>query len=188
MTFWTDNTTEPKRQFRFLMDLTPSNSSEAIHSYYVRTVKKPQFQMDGTAEVKYIQHTFKYPGRITWQPIDITIIDPATPDSAAIMMNILASAGYSAPFSTLPTDQVKRSISKAGSNNAMGGVVLKQIDANGEPIEEWTLHNPFLTNVDFGTVGYDSDDLVEYTLTVDYDFATLKSRGTLVTNAVATKS
>ena len=69
----------------------------------------------------------------------------------------------------------------------MGGVVLKQIDANGEPIEEWKLHNPFLTNVDFGTVGYDSDELVEYTLTVDYDFATMKQYGTDVNPAVKTK-
>ena len=187
MAFWTNNTVEPKRQFRFLMDLTPTTSTDTIYSYYVRTVKKPQFQMDGTAEVKYIQHTFKYPGRITWQPIDITIIDPASPDSAVIMMNILANAGYSAPFSAQPADGLKRSISKAGSNNAMGGVVLKQIDANGEPIEEWKLHNPFLTNVDFGTVGYDSDELVEYTLTVDYDFATMKQYGTDVNPAVKTK-
>ena len=59
----------------------------------------------------------------------------------------------------------------------MGGIFLRQINANGDPISEWKLKNPFLTNVDFGTQGYDSDDLVEYTLTIDYDYATYKTMG-----------
>ena len=135
--------------------------------------------MDGQGEVKYIQHTFKYPGRITWQPIDVTLIDPATPDSAAIMMNILNESGYNQPDS-LPNAHT--SISKLGANTAMGSVFLNQIDADGMPISEWQLWNPFLTNVDFGSVDYGTDDVVEYTLTIDYDYATFKSMGLTPTN------
>tara|TARA_R110002124_G_scaffold79940_1_gene212040 strand:+ start:673 stop:1221 length:549 start_codon:yes stop_codon:yes gene_type:complete len=175
--FWTDNTVEPKRQFRFLLDLAPAGNLNTLYSYHVRTAKLPQFQMDGTAEVKYVQHTFKYPGRITWQPIDVTIIDPGTPDAAAVMMNIIHGSGYLSPKDPA-SSQV--SISKKKSNDAMGGIFLRQISAEGVDIAEWTLHNPFLTNVDFGTQGYDSDDLVEYTLTIDYDYATYKSKGTPV--------
>ena len=72
--FWTDNQVEPKRQFRFLLSLSPAENSDVLHSYYVRSAKLPQFQMDGVTEVKYVQHTFKYPGRITWQPIDVTCL------------------------------------------------------------------------------------------------------------------
>ena len=174
--FWTDNTVEPKRQFRFLLDLAPAGNTDTLYSYHVRTAKLPQFQMDGTAEVKYVQHTFKYPGRITWQPIDVTIIDPGSPDAAGVMMNIIRNSGYLAPKNeTL----AQKSISKAKSNAAMGAILLRQIDAEGANIAEWMLHNSFLTNVDFGTQGYDSDDLVEYTLTIDYDFATYNTfRGT----------
>ena len=172
--FWTDNQVEPKRQFRFLLSLSPAKNSDVLHSYYVRSAKLPQFQMDGVTEVKYVQHTFKYPGRITWQPIDVTIIDPGSPDAAAVMMNIIRGSGYLSPSTPKAAEQ---SISKAKSNSAMGGIFLRQINANGDPISEWKLKNPFLTNVDFGTQGYDSDDLVEYTLTIDYDYATYKTIG-----------
>lgn len=178
MTFWTNNTVEPKRQFRFLLDLSPLDAIDTLHSFYVRTAKLPQFQMDGVTEVKYVQHTFKYPGRITWQPIDVTIIDPGTPDAAAVMMNIINNSGYLSPKDPAAAE---KSISKAKSNSAMGGIFLRQIDADGNQIAEWKLHNSFLTNVDFGTQGYDSDDLVEYTLTIDYDFATYKTRGPTTT-------
>jgi hypothetical protein len=172
MAFWTSNKVEPKRQFRFLVDITPVNNLNTIASYYIKTAKKPTFQMDGTAQVKYVQHTFKYPGRITWQPIDITLIDPATPDAAAILMNILRDCGYAAPTTE---GQAQESISKQEANNALGTIYLRQIDHRGASIEEWKLWNPFLVSVDFGTMGYDSDDLVEYTLNIDYDYATVKT-------------
>ena len=177
MTFWNSNQVEPKRAFRFLLELSPLSEPDAIASYFVKTAGVPKFQMDGMGEVKYIQHTFKYPGRITWQPIDITLLDPATPDSAAIMMNILRASGYEKPATP---ENALPSISKLKSNDAMGQVFLKQIGADGEEISEWSLWNPFLTSVDFGQMGYDSDDLLEYTLTIDYDYATYKSRGTPV--------
>ncbi|QDP51343.1 MAG: hypothetical protein GOVbin630_41 [Prokaryotic dsDNA virus sp.] len=172
MAFWTSNQVEPKRAFRFLMDIVPVNELNTISSWFIKTAKKPTFQMDGQGEVKYIQHTFKYPGRITWQPIDVTLVDPATPDASAILMNILRASGYTAP--TTP-NAAKLSISKFTANQAMGSIYLRQIDARGKVIEEWKLWNPFITQVDFGQLGYDSDDLVEYTLSLDYDYATLKT-------------
>ena len=174
MSFWNSNTIEPKRAFRFLLSLAPLDGLGIIASYYVKTAKKPTFQMDGQGEIKYIQHTFKYPGRITWQPIDVTIIDPATPDAAGILMNMLRGSGYHKPDS--PENAVQ-SISKFGANNSMGAVYLSQINADGAIISEWNLVNPFLTTVDFGSLGYDSDEIVEYTLTIDYDYATLKTYG-----------
>ena len=185
--FWTSNKVEPKRKFRFIMSLGGTETIDVIESWYVKTAKKPTWKMEGQGEVKYIQHTWKYPGRIKWDPIDTTVIDPASPDSASILMNILATSGYSAPFSTLEADGVRKSISKQGANNAMGRILLSQIDADGEPIEEWLLHNAFLTGVDFGGVDYGSDDIVEYTLNVDYDFATLNQTSTPVERAVRTK-
>jgi len=176
MTFWRSNTVEPKRSFRFLLELTPQTGGK-IATYFIKTVKKPQFQMDGQAEVKYIQHTFKYPGRITWQPIDVTLLDPADPDSASVMMNILRNSGYHKPDTELNSQE---SISKLKANTGMGAVIIRQIDAEGAKVSEWKLVNPFLTNVDFGSLGYDSDDIVEYTLTIDYDFATMWSKSTAV--------
>ena len=180
MAFWTDNRVEPKRRFRFLMDIVPAGEANRIASFFVRTSTKPNFQMDGQGMVKFIQHTFKYPGRITWQPITVTILDPVLPDSAAILMNILSNSGYTSP--TVESAALE-SISKAKANFAMGTIFLRQIDAEGRDIEEWKLWNPYLSQVDFGNVGYDDDALVEYSLTIDYDYATLKSLGSPGVNA-----
>jgi hypothetical protein len=181
-TFWADQNLEPKRSFRFLLDIGGTNTNETIASYYVKTAKIPTFQMESTVEVKYIQHTFKYPGRVKWQPIDVTIIDPATPDASAIIMNIMSAAGYVIPDNPIDAQE---SLSKAKSNAAMGTVYLRQIGAEiDEVLSEWKLTNAFLTNVDFGQLSYDSDEILNYTLTIDYDYATLRSATTKVDKRV----
>ena len=37
--------------------------------------------------------------------------------------------------------------------------------------EQWTLHGPIIRSIKFGDLSYDSDDLVEYTLDIAYDYA-----------------
>lgn len=184
MTFWSSNRVDPKRGFRFLMELTPK-AGDKIATYNVKTAKKPTFQMDGQGEVKYIQHTFKYPGRITWQPIEITVIDPSDPDSQAILYNIMSDAGYNVPWDETVSGV---SMSKKKSMDAIGTLKIREIDAEGADISIWTLHNPFLTTVDFGQLSYDSDEILEYVLTVDYDFATLWAAATAVHEDVLSKS
>ena len=46
-------------------------------------------------------------------------------------------------------------------------------------ISEWILWNPFFYTVDFGQLGYDSDELIEYTLTIQYDYATYDVKNNL---------
>lgn len=171
-TFWANNTLEPKRSFRFLMEFAGPEMGATIASYYVKSSGKPSFQMEGGPQVKYIQHTFKYPGRVMWQDITVTIVDPASPDAAAVLMNVLEGSGYHKP----DTDENSRgSISKFNANLSLGGIKLRQIDDAGKDIEEWTLWNPFISNVNFGELSYDSDDIVNYQLTIVYDYATLLS-------------
>ena len=42
-----------------------------------------------------------------------------------------------------------------------------------EKVEEWELINPFIKAINYGDLDYASDDLLEITLTVAYDSATL---------------
>jgi len=39
-------------------------------------------------------------------------------------------------------------------------------------VDEWTLNNAFISQVDFGEVSYESDDIVNISLTIMYDWAT----------------
>jgi len=53
---------------------------------------------------------------------------------------------------------------------------IHQINAAGKPTEVWTLYNPLITKISWGDLDYSSDDLVEYTLDVAYDWAELTEK------------
>jgi len=177
MAFWTNNAMEPKRSYRFIFELTGQGDEDVLASYFVKSASKPNFQMDSTLEVKYVQHTFYYPGRVKWQPITVTVVDPGTPDAAGILANILVQSGYTLPNTAIDSSN---SISKIDANNAMRNPKLRQIDQDGKTIESWTLWNAFLTQVNFGNVSYDEDSIVNYELTIAYDYASLSTKGTKV--------
>jgi hypothetical protein len=42
---------------------------------------------------------------------------------------------------------------------------------NARTIEQWKLINPIITNISWGDLDYGSDDLVEYTIDIKYDWA-----------------
>jgi hypothetical protein len=67
------------------------------------------------------------------------------------------------------------------------GVVRKEGSAEGanaKVIEEWEIINPIITNISWGDLDYGSDDLVECTLDIKYDWAELNKEiiGPLVGN------
>lgn len=175
MPFYTDFTTDPKRSFRFKFELI-GDMNQKIASYSVKDVKKPSLQMEGGPQVKYIQHTFKYPGRVMWQDVTCTVYDPGgSEDGGQTLYNIIAASGYAIPV--LPPGQgggfTDESISKSKSVTAMSTPRITQIDDKGSIIEEWTLHNAYLAGVDFGQLSYDTDDMVNIQLTLTYDYASL---------------
>ena len=73
MGFWNDVNTEPKRQFRFELSFSEKNgeSPGSIPVWTVKTASKPKANVSTIAH-NYIAHTFKYPGRVTWDPISVT--------------------------------------------------------------------------------------------------------------------
>lgn len=68
-------------------------------------------------------------------------------------------------------------------NNASGNTIAKnssplnieliQVDSNGNRIENWKLANSFITNVNYGTLSYASDEFVDVSFTIAYDHASL---------------
>jgi len=168
MAFWTDATGfEPKRKFRFRVEL--GNYDEAA-IWYTKTVKKPSFQIT-EIDHSYLNHKFYYPGRTEWQTIDITLVDPVTPDASYRTLSIISKAGYNPPRNSGDVT----TMSKREATNALGTVLISQLDESGGVLEVWTLKNAFITNVDFGDLSYEDDALSEITLTLRYDWATFNS-------------
>jgi len=180
MAFWSDAYTEmePKRVYRWLMYMG------AVPAWMVKKVAKPSFEVT-TAEHKYLNHTFYYPGRVQYETVDITLVDPVQPDAAGTMMEILKHSGY-----TPPAENETNTISKQSATRALGSVKIQQIGPGnietraGKVIEEFTFHNAWVSKVNFGELDYESDNLVDITLTLRYDYATLSDASEAIGRAV----
>ena len=83
MPFWSTNfgnqediLKDPKRNFRFYITITGINTDNGGPMiWYAKDVQKPTFTM-AEASHEYLNHTYYYPGKITWNTIDIKMVDP----------------------------------------------------------------------------------------------------------------
>tara|TARA_Y100001937_G_C7110904_1_gene327534 strand:+ start:846 stop:1439 length:594 start_codon:yes stop_codon:yes gene_type:complete len=173
---------DPKRSFRWLVsfgnNVQQQNGQNVVglQEWYAKSANKPSFEITETPH-NFINHTFYYPGRVQWQTIDITLVDPSYPnDASQALVKALQNSGY-----YLPTDvrSASNTIMKSSAVSALGGQVkLKQLGQdNSDILETWTLINPWIKNVTFGDLAYDTEDMVEITLTVRYDYATIDVKG-----------
>jgi hypothetical protein len=164
MAFWSQQTLEPKRQFRWVLEIN------AIPKWMIKTVDKPVATISSQAH-KFYGHTYNYPGTVTWNDINMTLIDPVSPDAVATMATILRQGGYDPPISD---SQNLISISKDNAVKSLGSVNIVQKSPEGNNIEQWTLTNPIFTSLDFGgNLSYDNEGLIELKVTVKYDWAQL---------------
>ena len=164
--FWSDRVLEPKRKSRFILQLGD------MDHWVVKTSRKPSFEINVT-EHTYLNHKFYYPGTVSWNAIDVTLVDPLTPDATWTMYKILMASGYNPP---LDQNRAESSLlSKRNAANALQMVRLIQLGPGGvnDQIEQWDLKNAFISKVDFGELDYSADDLVDITITLTYDFAVM---------------
>ena len=165
---------EPKRKFRFRVQITGLSGTSQV--WWAKTVSKPSFQI-AAAEHKYLNHTFYYPGSVTWQDVTLTLVDPGDTvagDQASALSNFLEAGGY-----VIPATAANRwhTITKSKMVGAMGAVICEQINSQGVAVEKWTLHNAWMTDVKFGDLEYGSDELTELSVTLKYDWASLEAGG-----------
>ena len=172
--FWSNVNTDPKRRFRFTVGIGN------IPVWTIKTAAKPRAAVS-VVEHQFINHTFKYPGRVTWENIQITLVDPVTPDLAKTFIDKLRGSGYDYPT----TSNVRGSLSKKRSVESLGSIRLSQIDSDGNPIVVWDLHSPFLTSIDFGgNLDYTADEMNEITVEIAYDWAELVTFGNAVPSLI----
>ena len=178
MPFWSENFGEnsnlkdPKRNFRFIVEFGGINATPGgAAAWYAKTAQKPSFAI-ANAEHKYLNHTFYYPAGVTWNPITITMVDPVDPDMAATFSDIIVQGGYSPPTDTTSLG----TMSKAKATNALGAVTVTQIDSDGNPLETWTLWNPFIEDIKYGdSLDYSNAELTEISITLRYDWARIQT-------------
>jgi len=171
--FWSSTKTEPKRKFRWLLSV--SSDVGEIPAWIIKKVTKPTFTV---SEVKhsYINHSFYYPGRVEYNEVEFTLVDPVNPDAANNILKIIDMSGYKLPDTV---NKAAQTITKESAVAALGGLTIEQIaggsggDDDPQSIETWYLKNAWIKEVTFGDLDYESDDIVEITVKVRYDWAEL---------------
>ncbi len=183
---------QPKRKFRFVVDFANFQNDT---TYMVTKCGKPNFELTGPTEHRVLNHTFKFPGIVKWNDIEMELIDAIDPNVGSKFYNVLRNMGYIQP-TTL--DNLHSGITKVSAQNAMGLIRIMHLDAgfvnttaptdasnpgtavpsNVRYYEEWVLHNAYLKSVNWGDLAYDSEDLMSISVGITYDYATYVDYGT----------
>ena len=144
---------EPKKKNRFIMRFP---SSLGINEWFVETANRPHITINAT-EIQFLNTSTYVAGRFTWDSIDVTFKDPIGPSAAQALMewvrlhaeSVTGRMGYAAGY--------KKDIE------------LEMLDPTGVVVEKWILQGSMLTNVDFGSLDYSSEDIAEITATIRMD-------------------
>lgn len=196
MAFFTEKTLNPKRKFRWVVDIGTGNDTNSILRVAAKSVQKPNYTLE-TTQHKFLNHQFNYPNRVIWQPIDITFVDHLGRGGTSVssrLYALLLSSGYQIPANPF---NCELSPTKNRAVGALGSVKIVQLSgdagrarftvdeidgrAPGAPqrsdvIETWTLGNAFISKVTFGDLSYDDDGLVEIQCTFTYDYAEFQGK------------
>jgi hypothetical protein len=137
--------------------------------WWARSVSKPSFQVS-EQQYQVANHKFKYPTTVTWNDITMQIGD--TGAKTADLYDGLIKSGYVSPDG----NQVAEGISKEGMReNIFGGFFnIYQLNGAGGIVEQWSLKNPKVASINFGSLEYSSDELVVIELVITYDWAELE--------------
>jgi len=176
MAFWSaTNITDPKRQHRWLIEIG-SNAFKDTATYVCKKVNKPKITVSN-AEHKFLNHTFNYPGSVTYEPVNVTFVDPGDPHTTEILYEILKAGGYRLPSNindAIGPGQQAETPGKDASVGALTNCNILTLDGEGNVLEKTKLINAWIASIDFGgELSYDTDGMMEITAEIRYDWVEL---------------
>lgn len=173
MPFWDPAFQEPLRQYRWYVEF--GGPLLPALRYSLKKVEKPKAKVNDITH-KFLNHFFYYPGRVEWEPISMTMVAVNSPttgeNSSASFYTLLKAAGYTWPGDAQNgAPQQLATVSKNRFTGLTGPMDIVQIDAGGNRLETFRLINPFFTTIQFGSLDYASEEVVDITLNIRYDTA-----------------
>jgi len=136
---------EPKRQNRFILRF---DSSLGINEWFVESTARPRITIN-PVEIQFLNTSTYVAGRFTWGTINVKFRDPIGPSASQALMewvrlcaeSVTGRMGYAAGYKK--------------------DVYLEMLDPTGVVVEKWLLQGAWLSDVDFGSLGYSSENIAE---------------------------
>ena len=146
---------EPKVQNRFIMYI------EGIPAYTIKAAARPQIQFEDIT-LDHINVKRYVKGKGEWQALEITLYDPVVPSAAQACMEWIRLSHESVTGRDGYSDFYKKNV----TFNVLGPV--------GDIVEEWTMKGAWIQTATFNDLDWATNDPVEVTLTLRYDYAILQ--------------
>lgn len=148
---------EPLRKnrwlFRFPADL-------GIQEWWLSSASRPSIKQ-GETKIDFLNTSTYVVGRYEWDTIQVTLKDPIGPSASQAVMEWVRLHSESATGRQGYAAGYKRDIE------------LEMLDPTGVVVSKWVLKNTMVTDVSFGDLAYNSDDLAEIQMTLRFDYAIL---------------
>jgi len=143
---------EPKKAHQFIMEI------DGIPAFLIKTSAKPQIQ-NGEVPLDHMNVKRYVKGKSEWQAISVTLYDPIIPSATQAVMDwvrlhhesVTGRNGYSSMYKK--------------------NLTLNQLSPLGEKVEQWDLIGAFITDSNFGSLDWGSEDVMMVEMNLRYDYA-----------------
>lgn len=148
---------EPLRQNRFVFRFP---SDLGIQTWTVESGSRPQITQNVT-EIPFLNTSTYVVGRYTWNTIQVVFRDPIGPSASQALMewvrlcseSVTGRQGYAAGY--------KRDVE------------LDMLDPTGVVVQKWILKNTWISDLNGGSLAYNSDAIATQTATLRPDYCIL---------------
>lgn len=152
--FQTAYSWEPKKAHQFIMYIGE------VPAYLIKATAKPSMT-NGEIALDHINVKRYVKGKTQWNTIGVTLYDAIVPSGAQSVMEWVRLHHESATGRDGYSSFYKKEIR------------IHQLSPLGEVVEEWILHGAFITESNFGSLDWGSEEVVNIEMTLRYDWAFL---------------
>ena len=146
---------EPKLKNRFIMQI------DGVPAYLIKTANRPQLTFEEVT-LKHMNVKRYVKGKGAWQTLQCTLYDPVVPSAAQAVMEWVRLSHESVTGRDGYSDFYKKDCN------------IQVLGPVGDIVEEWTLKGAWVQTANFGALAFDSNEPIETTATLRYDYAILQ--------------
>ena len=149
------NKFELKRNYRWVLAI------EGIDAFLVSDTQRPSMTL-GSKKIDFINSYRNIGGKLEFGDISVKLHDPIAPSGAQQVMEWIRTHYESVSGRAGYADFYKRDLQ------------LKMLDPIGTVVELWDIKGALITNANYGTLSYGSDDIMMIDLTLKIDNCVLQ--------------